>query len=45
LAGFELVTVGEALLLLSQPFDSARIMLLCCLLKRASISDFISVAF
>ena len=33
-AGFELVTVGEALLLLSQPFDSARLMLLCCLLKR-----------
>jgi hypothetical protein len=30
LAGFELVTVGEALLLLSQPFDSARLMLLCC---------------
>ena len=37
--------VGEALLLLSQPFDSARLMLLCCLLKRALISDFISVAF
>src|SRR6202008_397221 len=33
-AGFELVTVSEALLLLSQPFDSARLMLLCCLLKR-----------
>ena len=31
---FELVTVSEALLLLSQPFDSARLMLLCCLLKR-----------
>ena len=32
--GFELVTVGEALLLLSQPFDSTRLMLLRCLLKR-----------